>query len=274
VRPATGALRGGRHWRGGPGAHAEGAGGRGGRLAGLQGHPRASPADDPYEWPRDNKYRYASDKSTLDCCVKKGRFLAVRKTDPTPMKGRKDGSHEGEVTPACFTFTGARLLYPLKATTISVWDRTEALCSVQVAHKVDLPGDFSYQPARLHMPWLNSMCNGPAISVPDTRCRREARATVREKSHACSVASAPGPSRAVALSCILAGTSKHLGFNPLAYLREMLRGLFSPGQSPRRSRCCSGCRVLDCSAVPESHHVKRSGPDKQRPSSRSAVSTG
>jgi hypothetical protein len=61
------------------------------------------------------------------------------------MKKNKDGSYAGEVTPTRFTFTTAKLVYPLKITQISVKDKTEALFYVQAPFKVDLPGDFSYQ---------------------------------------------------------------------------------------------------------------------------------
>jgi hypothetical protein len=61
------------------------------------------------------------------------------------MKKRPDGSYDGEVTPTRFTFASEKLVYPLKITQISVRDRTEALFYVQTTHKVDLPGDFSYQ---------------------------------------------------------------------------------------------------------------------------------
>src|SRR5262249_44636799 len=44
-----------------------------------------------------------------------------------------------------FQFASEQLIYPLKITQISVKDKTEALIYVQTAHKVDLPGDMTYQ---------------------------------------------------------------------------------------------------------------------------------
>jgi hypothetical protein len=105
----------------------------------------AERADDLYEWLKANKYSYAGDEATLDFYIKKKWFFTVMKIDPMQMKKRKDGSYEGEVTPTRFTFASEKLIYPLKITQISVKDRTEALFYVQAAHKVDLPGDFSYE---------------------------------------------------------------------------------------------------------------------------------
>jgi hypothetical protein len=106
---------------------------------------QADRADDLYEWLKENKYSYSGDEATLDFYVKKGWFFTVMKIDPMQMKKKPDGSYEGEVTPTRFTFASARLIYPLKITQISVKDKTEALFYVQTTHKVDLPGDFSYQ---------------------------------------------------------------------------------------------------------------------------------
>jgi hypothetical protein len=61
------------------------------------------------------------------------------------MKKNKDGSYAGEVTPTRFQFTSGKLVYPVKITQLSVKDKTEALFYVQAPHKVDLPGDISYQ---------------------------------------------------------------------------------------------------------------------------------
>jgi hypothetical protein len=70
------------------------------------------------------------------------------------MKKNKDGTFAGEVTPTRFQFTSDKLVYPLKITQISVKDRTAALFYVQAPHKVDLPGDMSYQ--YLWVPMLQS----------------------------------------------------------------------------------------------------------------------
>src|SRR3989442_11496301 len=67
------------------------------------------------------------------------------KIDTMQMKKNKDGTFAGEVTPTRFQFASDKLVYPLKITQISVKDKTEALFYVQAPHKVDLPGDMSYQ---------------------------------------------------------------------------------------------------------------------------------
>jgi hypothetical protein len=105
----------------------------------------AERADDLYEWLKENKYSYSGDEATLDFYIKKKSFFTVMKIDPMQMKKNKDGSYTGEVTPTRFTFASDKLIYPLKITQISVKDKTEALFYVQTTHKVDLPGDFSYQ---------------------------------------------------------------------------------------------------------------------------------
>src|SRR5205085_2874188 len=61
------------------------------------------------------------------------------------MKKNKDGTFSGEVTPTRFQFASDKFIYPLKITQISVKDKTEALIYVQAPHKVDLPGDWTYQ---------------------------------------------------------------------------------------------------------------------------------
>jgi hypothetical protein len=105
----------------------------------------AERADDLYAWLKDNAYQYAGDEATLDHYVQKKWFFTVMKIDAKQMKPNADGTYAGEVTPTRFTFESAKLVYPLKITQISVKDRTEALFYVQAPHKVDLPGDASYQ---------------------------------------------------------------------------------------------------------------------------------
>src|SRR5215218_9220287 len=61
------------------------------------------------------------------------------------MKPRPDGSYDGEVTPTRFQFASDTLVYPVRLTKLSVKDSTEALFYIQTAHKVDLPGDMTYQ---------------------------------------------------------------------------------------------------------------------------------
>ncbi|MFO0968722.1 MAG: DUF2330 domain-containing protein [Gemmataceae bacterium] len=105
----------------------------------------ADRADDLFQWLKDNKYQYAGDEATLDHYIKKKWFFTVMKIDTMAMKKNKDGSYAGEVTPTRFQFESDKFVYPLKITQISVKDKTEALFYVQAPHKVDLPGDWTYQ---------------------------------------------------------------------------------------------------------------------------------
>jgi hypothetical protein len=105
----------------------------------------AKRADDLYDWLKDHQYKFGGDEATLDHYIKKGWFFTVMKIDTKQMKVDKDGKFLGELTPTRFEFTSDKLVYPLKITQISVKDKTEALFYVQAPHKVDLPGDFTYQ---------------------------------------------------------------------------------------------------------------------------------
>ena len=131
---------------------------------------QASKADDLYEWLKENKYSYCGDEATLDFYIKKAWFFTVMKIDPMQMKKRKDGSYEGEVTPTRFTFASEKLVYPLKITQISVKDKTEALFYVQAAHKVDLPGDFSYE-----FTWTPMWSQATGFAVPEKLTKEESR---------------------------------------------------------------------------------------------------
>jgi hypothetical protein len=122
----------------------------------------AERADDLYAWLKENRYSYAGDEATLDFYIKKKWFFTVMKIDPMQMKKRSDGSYEGEVTPTRFTFASDKLVYPLKITQISVKDKTEALFYVQAAHKVDLPGDFSYQ-----FTWTPMWSQATGFAIPE-----------------------------------------------------------------------------------------------------------
>jgi hypothetical protein len=105
----------------------------------------AGRADDLYNWLKEHKYHYAGDEATLDFYVQKKWLFTVMKIDTKQMKRNPDGSFTGEVTPTRFQFTSDTLIYPLKITQLSVKDKTEALFYVQAPHKVDLPGDLTYQ---------------------------------------------------------------------------------------------------------------------------------
>lgn len=106
---------------------------------------KAEDANDLFQWLKDNNYSYAGDEKALDFYVKKGWYFTTMKIDPKQMKKRPDGSYEGEVTPTRFTFSSDKLVYPLRITSLSVKDNTEALFYVQAAEKMDLPGEFSWQ---------------------------------------------------------------------------------------------------------------------------------
>jgi hypothetical protein len=105
----------------------------------------AGRADDLFQWLKDNKYSFAGDEATLGFYIQKKWLFTVMKIDTMQMKRDKDGSFAGEVTPTRFSFASEKLIYPLKITQISVKGKTEALFYVQAPHKVDLPGDMSYQ---------------------------------------------------------------------------------------------------------------------------------
>jgi hypothetical protein len=105
---------------------------------------KAEDAQDLFDWLKENQYNYAGDAETLDFYVKKKWFFTVMKIDTMQMKKNADGSYLGEVTPTRFRFQSEKLVYPLKITSLSVKDMTEALFYVQTTHKVDLPGDASY----------------------------------------------------------------------------------------------------------------------------------
>lgn len=117
---------------------------------------QAERADDLYTWLKENQYSYSGDEATLDHYIKRKWFFSVMKIDPMQMKKKADGSYEGEVTPTRFTFAAPALIYPLKITQISVKDKTEALFYIQAPHKVDLPGNASYQVTFTPM-WAQAM---------------------------------------------------------------------------------------------------------------------
>jgi len=105
----------------------------------------ADRADDLYQWLKDHKYNYSGDEATLNFYVQKKFLFTVMKVDTMQMKRNKDGTFAGEITPTRFQFASEKLMYPLKITQISVKDKTEALFYVQAPHKVDLPGEMTYQ---------------------------------------------------------------------------------------------------------------------------------
>src|SRR5262249_40850193 len=66
------------------------------------------------------------------------------------------------------TFASDKLVYPLKITQISVKDKTEALFYVQAAHKVDLPGDFSYE-----YTWTPMWSQATSFALPEKLTAQE-----------------------------------------------------------------------------------------------------
>ena len=139
----------------------------------------AEKADDLYAWLKENKYSYGGDEATLAFYIDKKWFFTVMKIDPMQMKKRKDGSYEGEITPTRFTFASEKLVYPLKITQLSVKDKTEALFYVQTSHKVDLPGDFSYEPSFTTM-WsqATSFAVPEKLSIQETEWQKHVQPKV------------------------------------------------------------------------------------------------
>jgi hypothetical protein len=129
---------------------------------------KAERADDLYAWLKDNKYSYAGDEKTLDFYIKRNWFFSVMKIDPMQMKKRPDGTYSGDVTPTRFTFASESLIYPLKITQISVRKETEALFYVQAPDKMDLPGDFSYQPS-----WETMWSQATGFALPEKLTQQE-----------------------------------------------------------------------------------------------------
>jgi hypothetical protein len=123
---------------------------------------QADRADDLFTWLKDNRYNYSGDQATLDFYVQKKWYFTVMKIDTNQMKKRPDGSYQGDVTPTRFNFASEKLVYPLKITQISVKDHTEALFYVQAPHKMDLPGDFSYE-----FTWTPMWSQAAGFALPD-----------------------------------------------------------------------------------------------------------
>src|SRR5205085_364886 len=128
----------------------------------------ATRADDLFTWLKDNKYSYSGDEATLNHYIQKKWLFTVMKIDTMQMKRNKDGSFAGEVTPTRFQFASEKLVYPLKITQISVKDKTEALFYVQAPHKVDLPGDFSYQ-----YTWVPMWSQATSFAVAEKLTKQE-----------------------------------------------------------------------------------------------------
>jgi hypothetical protein len=129
---------------------------------------QADRADDLFDWLKDNKYSYAGDEATLDFYIKRKWFFAVMKIDPMQMKKNKNGTYDGEVTPTRFTFASESPIYPLKITQISVKDKTEALFYVQAPHKMDLTGEFTYEPS-----WTPMWSQATGYALPEKLTKEE-----------------------------------------------------------------------------------------------------
>src|SRR5438309_12043513 len=60
----------------------------------------ATRADDLFTWLKDNKYSYSGDEATLNHYVQQKWLVTVMKIDTMQMKRNKDGTFDGDVTPA------------------------------------------------------------------------------------------------------------------------------------------------------------------------------
>jgi len=127
----------------------------------------AEKASDLYEWLQEHKYAFAGDEATLDFYVKKKWFFTVMKIDPKQMKRDDSGSYTGEVSPTRFQFTSAKLVYPLRITSLSVKDQTEALFYVLTRRKIDLPQSKLEYAKRLTDADLDKLDKGQ-VAIPQS----------------------------------------------------------------------------------------------------------
>jgi len=123
----------------------------------------AERADDLYDWLKEHKYSFAGDEETLNFYVKKKWLFTVMKIDPKQMKRAADGSYTGDVSPTRFQFVSAQIIYPLRITSLSVKDQTEALLRVLGQKKVDLPGSKLEYAKRLKGPDLAKLDQGQVM---------------------------------------------------------------------------------------------------------------
>ncbi|MBS2036848.1 DUF2330 domain-containing protein [bacterium] len=122
-------------------------------------------ADKPdalYVWLKNNKYNYGGDQATLDYYVKQKWNFTVMKIDPRQMKRDASGTFLGVITPTRFTFKTSKPIYPLRITQISVKDQTDVLLYVMARKKMDMDGNWSYEPNFLSM-WNTAI----SFAVPD-----------------------------------------------------------------------------------------------------------
>lgn len=122
-------------------------------------------AADLYGWLNENRYSYAGDEATLDFYVRKKWFFTVMKIDPQQMKRDDSGSYTGEVSPTRFQFESPEPIYPLKITSLSVKDHTEALFYVLAEKKIDLPGSKLEYAKRLKKKDITRLDQGP-VEIP------------------------------------------------------------------------------------------------------------
>lgn len=127
----------------------------------------AEKASDLYEWLKEHQYSFAGDEATLDFYVKKKWFFTVMKIDPKQMKRDPSGSYTGEVSPTRFHFTSAKLVYPLRITSLSVKDQTEALFYVLTKRKIDLPQSKLEYAKRLKGADLDKLDKGQ-VAIPQS----------------------------------------------------------------------------------------------------------
>ncbi|HZN95985.1 MAG TPA: DUF2330 domain-containing protein [Myxococcales bacterium] len=120
----------------------------------------AERADDLYDWLKEHKYSYAGDEETLGFYVKKKWFFTVMKIDPKQMKRAADGTYQGDVSPTRFQFRSEELIYPLRITSLSVKDQTEALFYILAPAKMQLLGSKLEYAKRLKGPDLARLDRG------------------------------------------------------------------------------------------------------------------
>ena len=89
------------------------------------------------------------------------------KIDPSQMKRGSGGSYSGNVTPTRFTFQTPELIYPLKITSISVKDHTEALLYIMAPKKVAIPGSGLEYAKRLKGDDIKRLKSGK-VAIPQS----------------------------------------------------------------------------------------------------------
>jgi hypothetical protein len=112
------------------------------------------------DWVKDHGF----DEAQLDLLLpylKKGWFLAAFKLDALPFKRNKEGTFDaGLVAPLRLSYHTEKPYLPLELTKHSLKETAKIVLHTQAPHKLDLPGDFSFQPAWLDK-WTRAMESTP-----------------------------------------------------------------------------------------------------------------